>query len=344
LTTGLIIFPLRSDKQLDEIQHNRRTALGHFTMKAITYRSFGSPEVLVLEDVPAPAVHENGVLVSVRASSVNVIDSRSRNGVMSPFVDKKFPKIPGVDVAGVVLGVGAKVRRLKAGDRVFGATNAFKGGAFAERVSVPENSLAPMPLSVDFPEAAAVPIAGLAALKAIRDLGRVRKGDNVLIYGSSGAVGLFTIQLAKYFGAQVTTVSGTAGAEASRAMGADRALDYRAGPVALVSEFDIIVDYSGAYPFAIARKHLKRKGRFIESSPTIPKFLASMIANPFRLKKHLMLTTAANFKDLESLASLIDAAKLRITIARSYPLSEAKQAFVDHERGGTVGKIVVTAG
>jgi NADPH:quinone reductase-like Zn-dependent oxidoreductase len=312
-------------------------------MNAITYSRFGLPEVLKLENLPEPILGNGSVLIEVRASSVNVIDSRSRNGAMSPFVNKKFPKIPGADVAGVVQAVGAGVKRFRVGDTVFGATNPFKGGAFAERVALPEESLADMPRSLGFSEAAALPIAGLAALKALRDLGRVGIGDNVLIYGSSGAVGLFAVQLAKYFGVRVTTVSGTAGAEASRVLGADLALDYKAGPFALAEKFDVIVDFSGAFPFSKASRFLKRTGRFIESSPTIPMFLGSMIANLFRRRKHLMLTTAANSKDLEFLATLVDSGKLKTTIGRTYPLSEAKQAFIEHERGGTVGKIVITA-
>lgn len=312
-------------------------------MKTILYNRFGTPDVLSTGDLPSPALQETGVLVSMRASSVNVIDSRSRQGLMSPFVDKKFPKVPGSDIAGVVLAVGPKAKRFKVGDRVFGATNAFKGGAFAEEVALPEDSLAPIPRSLGFPEAATLPITGLAALLALRGLGRIKGGDEVLIYGSSGAAGLFAIQLATHFGGHVTTVSGTAGAAASKAMGADQALDYKSGPVVLVGAFDIIIDFSGTFPFARARMHLKRNGRFIESSPTIPKFLGSMIANLFRAKKHLMLTTMANSEGLELLASLVAAGELRTTIARSYPLTEAKRAFIEQEKGGIVGKIVVTS-
>jgi NADPH:quinone reductase-like Zn-dependent oxidoreductase len=313
-------------------------------MRAIVYSRFGSPDVLEVGTLPSPALDDTGVLVSMRASSVNVIDSRSRSGAMWPFVDKKFPKVPGSDIAGVVSAVGPRTGRFKVGDRVFGATNAFKGGAFAEEVSLPEGSLALMPRSVGFPEAAALPIAGLAALLALSGLGRVRSGDEVLIHGSSGAAGLFAIQLAKHFGARVTTVSGTRGAAASRAMGADQVFDYKSGPVVFAGAFDIIIDFSGTFPFARARRHLKRAGRFIESSPTLPKFLGSMIANLFRAKKHLMLTTKANSVELELLASLVDSGRLKITVARIYPLAEARQAFIEQEKGGTVGKIVVTAG
>ena len=310
-------------------------------MKAITYHQFGSAEVLALEEVAAPMVPDDGVVVTMRATSVNVIDSRSRNGLMSPFVNKKFPKIPGADVAGVVSAIGAHAKRFKVGDKVFGATNAFKGGAMAEQVALRENQLAPLPPSLTFEQAAALPITGLAALLALRGLGKTKSGDEVLIYGSSGAAGLYAIQLAKHYGAHVTTVSGTAGAKVSQDTGADVALDYKAGPVKFSGKFDVIVDFSSQFPFQRARPHLQPAGRFIESSPTIPKFLGSLIANVFRAQKHLMLTATARTSELEFLSSLVEAGKLQVTIAKTYPLAAAKQAFRDQEKGGTVGKIIV---
>lgn len=312
-------------------------------MKAITYHQFGSAEVLKMEEIPTPAPAANGVLVAMHASSVNVIDSRSRNGTMFPFVNKQFPKIPGCDIAGVVSAVGSDVKRFKIGDKVFGGTDAFKGGAFAEFVIVPEGSLAPIPSSLGFVEAAALPTTGLAALLALRGLGNTKPGDEVLIYGSSGAAGLYAVQLAKHFGARVTTVCGPQGVAISKAMGADMVLDYKAGEVKFTTRFDVIVDFSGNYPFAKARPYLKPSGHFVESSPTIPKFIGSMLANLFRTQKHLMLTATAKSEELEFLSSLAEDGKLRVTVAKTYPLSAAKQAFIEQEKGGTVGKIVVTA-
>ncbi len=311
-------------------------------MKAITYSSFGTPDVLMLDDIAAPNVKDNGVLVSMRASSVNVIDSRIRNGLMSPLVNKKFPKMPGADVAGVVTAVGSQVTRFKAGDAVFGGVDALKGGAFAEVVAVPETGLALMPASLGFSEAAALPTTGLAALYALRELGKVQRGSRVLIYGSSGSAGLFAIQLAKHFGANVTTVSGSKGASASREMGADTVIDYKAGSVTFNGLFDIIIDFSSTFGFVVARRYLKPDGRFVEASPNIPKFIGSMLANPFRAQKHLTLQTVPQAKDLAFLASLVDAGHLKVTIANTYPLASARQAFVEQEKGGVVGKIVIT--
>jgi len=312
-------------------------------MKALTYHEFGTAEVLHIENVPEPKVPDDGVLVSLRATTVNVIDYRSRNGMLWPFVNKKFPKIPGVDIAGVVIVVGRDAKRFQVGDAVFGGTDPFKGGALAEVVAMPEVVLAAKPETLGFHEAATLPITGLAALQGLRDLGKVKPDDAVLIYGSSGAMGLYAIQLAKQFGAHITTVSGTQGVSVSKSMGADITLDYKAGPVVFDRNFDIILDLSSKFPFAQARPHLKPRGRFVEPSPTIPKFLGSKLLNPFRSQKHLMLQTELRPDDLAFLASLVVDGKLQVTIAKVYPLTEAKQAFVDMEKGGTVGKIVVVA-
>lgn len=312
-------------------------------MKAIMYRQFGGAEQLRFEDAPAPVPQQDGVVLAMAASSLNVIDIRSLKGLMAPFVNGTFPKFPGTDVAGVVTSTGSKATKFKVGDRVFGATNAFKGGAFAEYVAVSESALTYIPEFLTAEQAAALPTTGLAALYAMRNLGQVKPGDRVLIYGSSGAAGLYAIQIAKAMGAQTTTVSGTAGAAASKAIGADETIDYRSGPVVLKEKFDVIVDFSANFPFALARRHLKVDGRFIEASPTIPKFIGSLLANPFRRQKHLMLQTVARTADLDDLVSLAKKGQLKVTLARSYPLGQAKQAFIDHDGGSIVGKIAITA-
>lgn len=312
-------------------------------MKALLYEKFGTADVLHIGDVPEPKVPDDGVLVSFRASTVNVIDYRSRNGSLAPFVNNKFPKIPGVDIAGVVTTTGRNAHRFKVGDAVFGATGSFKGGALAELVAVAESSLSPKPDSLGFNEAATLPITGLAALQSLRNLGKIKRGDAVLLYGSSGAMGLYAIQLAKHFGAHVTAVCGTQGVSLSKSMGADVVLDYKTGIVEFDRSFDIIIDMSSKFPFAQARWHLKPDGRFVEPSPTIPKFLGSMIFNLFRSQKHLMLQTQSIPDDLALLASLVVNGGLIVTVSKVYPLVSAKQAFIDMERGGTIGKIVVSA-
>jgi len=245
-------------------------------------------------------------------------------------------------VAGVVTGVGARVRRFRPGDEVFGATNPFQGGAFAEFASLPEGALAVKPPALSFEQAAALPITGLAALYSLRELGEIHQGARVLIYGSSGSAGLFAVQLGKQLGGHVTGVCGTDGVELCKHLGADVVLDYRSGPVTLHGPYDIVVDFSGHFGFEAARHHMAEHGRFIDPSPTVPQFLGAKIANPFRSQKDLMLQTESKSEDLEYLASLVESGKLKVTIAKSFPIAQALQAFALQEQGGVVGKIVVT--
>lgn len=313
-------------------------------MKAVTYHQFGSVDVLNYEEVALPALPEDGVLVSQRASSINVVDYRARSGLLAPFVNKKFPKIPGADVAGVVTAVGSKVRGFSVGDAVLGATDPFKGGALAETVAVLAKNLVHLPSKISFTQAAALPIAAVAALESVRDLGGVKAGRNVLIYGASGAVGLYAVQLAKHFGAHVTAVSGAAGVEVLTKLGADVVIDYRKGPIKFARNFDVVIDYSSQFPFNTARAILTAAGRYVDASPNIPKFILSMIGNLFRRQKNLMLATATKAADLETIIDLVQKNVLTITVAKHFPLDQAKQAFTEMERGGTVGKIMVQVG
>ncbi len=282
------------------------------------------------------------MLVAVRATSVNVIDSRVREGKMGILVNKHFPKIPGSDLAGIVEKVGPAVTRFRPGDAVFGATNPFQGGAFAEFAALPESAVAAKPAVLSFEQAAAIPITGLAALYSLRELGEIHDGSRVLIYGSSGSAGLFAIQLGKLLGGHVTGVCGTNGVELCLQMGADIVLDYKAGPITLGGPYDIIVDFSGRFGFDAARHHLTGHGRFVDPSPTVPQFVGAKITNPFRSQKDLMLQTESKTEDLEFLASLIESGKLKVTVAQCFPMAEAQRAFGLQEQGGVVGKIVVT--
>jgi NADPH:quinone reductase-like Zn-dependent oxidoreductase len=310
-------------------------------MKAIVYNRFGGTEVLSWSEAPDPVAKPDDVIVAMRTSSINVLDIRSRNGAMFPFVDRKFPKIAGIDVAGVVVSLGANVTAFKPGQAVFGAGNAFKGGAFAELVAVRQTGLALKPAELSFEQAATLPTTGLAALQAIRDLGNVRARQRVLVHGGSGGAGLIAIQLAIQAGAEVTGVSGASGLAAMLAAGAQTALDYRSRPLALEGPYDVILNFSGAFPFGDARRWMAPRGRFIEASPTIPKFLGSLIANPLRAQKHLMLQTVAKTAALEQVGAMVADGSLKATVAGVYPLEAAREAFVRQEKGGVIGKIVL---
>lgn len=313
-------------------------------MKALAYDKFGSLDVLRVAELPTPPLAKGHVLVGVRASAVNVIDNRVRSGMMGPLVNKTFPKVPGGDVAGIVQEVGEGVTGLKRGDVVFGAVDPFKGGAFAEFAAVPASQLALMPAELSFETSASLPIAGVAALASMRDLGQVKSGSKVLVHGGSGAVGLFAIQIAKHLGAHVTSVAGTAGLAAMRDAGSDIVLDYRKpeSASALVGPYDVILNASGALPYAKARALLAAAGRLIEPSPTIPLVIGSKIANLFRRHKHLALMAKPSRTDLELLANWVIDGILQPTIALTFPLSQARDALAAMERGGVVGKVIIS--
>ena len=313
-------------------------------MKAIAYDRFGGIGVLRLVDLPDPAPGPGEVVVAQHASSVNVIDSRVREGRMGILAGKRFPKLPGADVAGVVVARGAGVSGLAVGDRVFGAVDPMTGGAFAERVAVPAGQLAPLPPGLDMTVAAVLPVAGLAALTALRDLGRVTPGQRVLVHGGSGGVGLLAIAIARHLGAAVTAVSGAEGLPAMRAAGAMEAIDHRApgAAAALAGPFDVILNLSGRMPWAEGRGRLTPAGRLVEPSPTIALVLGATLANLARRRKHLPLMTKPRRAALEELGRLAAGGALRPVIARSYPLAEAAAAFAEQEAGGVIGKLVVT--
>lgn len=312
-------------------------------MKAILYRKFGPVEVLESGVMETPRPAADGVVVRVRAVSLNVIDSRSRRGEMSPLVNKKFPKIPGVDFSGVVSEVGTQVADLKPGDEVLGATDPFKGGALAEYVAVPRNAITRKPAALSWEESAALPLAGVASLISLRDLSQIKSGQKVLVHGSSGGLGTFSVQLARLFGAKVTGVSGPEGVTLSRDLGAEEALDYTRQELSPSSKYDAILNFSGHLPFERARPFLNKRGRFVEPSPTIPKFIGSMLGNVFRKQKHLMLTAQVKTSDLDILLGHVGKGQLRVVVARVFPFHQATDAFRFLENGGAQGKVVLNS-
>lgn len=311
-------------------------------MKALQYDRFGSADVFHFADAPVLMAGAGEVVVGVVARSINLIDIRVRSGMMGPLVNKRFPKVPGADFAGTVLEVGRGVSHFKTGDRVFGATNPFHGGSFAEELVVPAKQVAHMPDGLDMVAAAALPIAGLAALTSIRGLGKVTVGSRVLIHGGTGPVGLAAVQIAKNLGAHVTAVAG-AGLEAAMGFGADVGIDYRAAqPIPATSCFDVILNASGKMPFAVGKPYLAERGALVEPSPTIPIFIGSKLANLFRRQKHLVLAVQPRRRDLDQLAAMVAAGKLNPVIAATYGFDDAVAAFAKVEAGGVVGKVVVT--
>ncbi len=321
-------------------------------MKAVVYRCYGSPEVLRYEDIAKPALEDDRVLVRVRAASVNPLDWHYMRG--APYVMRLSSGLGapgenrlGVDFAGTVEAVGSKVTRFRPGDAVFGGAT----GAFGEYVSVRESrGIALKPDGVDFDQVAAVPIAAVTALQALRDKGQLRAGQKVLINGASGGVGTFAVQIAKAYGAQVTGVCSTRNVQMVRELGADRVIDYTREDFTAGSErYDLIVDNVSNHSLSRLRGVLTPTGTLaIVGSISkgnwvgpLGSFFKSMITAPFVDQNLERILADLNQNDLEVLAELMSAGKLRSVIDRRYTLSEVPQAIEYVEAGRARGKVLI---
>jgi NADPH:quinone reductase-like Zn-dependent oxidoreductase len=320
-------------------------------MKAIVYRCYGPPDVLVLEDIGRPSVADDEVLVRVRAASVNPLDWHYMRG--TPYIMRMdagvgSPKIPrlGVDFAGTVEAVGRNVKRFQPGEDVFGA----KFGAFAEYVIVREDrAMVPKPANVTFEQAASVPIAAVTALQALRDKGGIRAGDKVLINGASGGVGTFAVQIAKSFGAEVTGVCSTRNVEMVRSIGADRVIDYtQADFTAGEERYDLILDMVGNYPLMRLRRVMAPDGTLVIVGGKEGNWISPMdrpikafLLSPFVSQNLVMLLADMNPADLKFLADLMQAGKMTAVIDRRYPLGQTAEAIRYLEDGHARGKVLI---
>jgi NADPH:quinone reductase-like Zn-dependent oxidoreductase len=322
-------------------------------MKAITQYRYGGPETLQFEDIEKPIPKDDEVLVEVKAASLNIADWHMMTG--TPYMVRlmgagfRKPKTPGVgkDLAGVVEAVGKDVSRFQPGDEVFGEINE---GSFAEYVVAPEKYLAVKPANTTFEEAAAIPLAGFTALQGLRDHGQVKSGDKVLVNGASGAVGTWTVQIAKALGAEVTAVCSTRNVEAAKEMGADHVVDYTKEDFTnLDGRFDAMIDIVGNRRLVACRNLLVDGGRYVMVSGPKRKLLGPMgrmLAAPLfftgRSQKFVWYVAKVSLEDLEYLGRLVEEGKITARIDRSYALSEVPEAFRYLGEGHARGKLVVT--
>ena len=296
-------------------------------MKAIVYTEYGSPDVLQLKEVSKPVPKENEVLVKIFSTTVTAGDWRLRKA--DPFVARLFnglfrPKrvnILGFELAGVIEETGSKVESFKKGDSVF-ASCGLKFGAYAEYKCIPVNDLIALkPSNMTFDEAATVPIGGLTALGFLKKAG-VTKGDKLLIYGASGSVGAFAVQLGKYFGANVTAVCSSSNIALVKSLGADNVIDYTAEDFTKIkNRFDIIFDAVGKTSKSACKNILKPEGKYV-----------SVLGSPDK-----------NPNDLLVLKDLIESGKLKTVIDRRYTLEQIREAhaYVEnfHKKGNVVIKV-----
>jgi NADPH:quinone reductase-like Zn-dependent oxidoreductase len=320
-------------------------------MKAIVYHHYGSPDVLVCENVEKPSPGDDEVLIRIRAAAANPMDCHLMSGaiIMRPMTGLRKPKMtrPGADFAGEVEAVGRNVTRFKPGDPVIGGAR----GAFAEYVCAPENRLALKPANLTFEQAAAIPVAGLTALQGLRDKGRIQPGQKVLINGAAGGVGTFAVQIAKSFGAEVTGVCSTKSVDLVRSIGADHVIDYSQADFTRRAErYDLIFDCVGNRPLSASRRVMTSKGTFVPVGVRpggrwigpLPYLLKLLVSSWFVNQKVVFFVASIRTDDLMVLKELIEANKVTPVIDRCYRLSEAPEAIRYLKAGHARGKVVMT--
>ena len=324
-------------------------------MKAIVYDKYGPPDVLELQEIEAPTVKDDEVLIKVQAASVNPLDwhflratpfiARLATGLLKP---KR--KILGADLAGQVEGVGANVKQFQLGDEIFGSIFSYGYvGAFAEYVSVTEKALVRKPAGTTFEEAAAVPVAAVTALQGLRDKGKIQPGQKVLINGASGGVGTFAVQIAKSFGAEVTGVCSTRNLDMVRSIGADHVIDYtREDFTRNGRTYDLIYCAVGNRSAADYKRALKPKGICVVTGFTTMShmlfqvlFLGAWVSMTGSKKIRAMGTVKVNKADLSFLGELLEDGKVVPVIDRRYPLSEVADAIRYLEEGHARGKVII---
>ncbi len=312
-------------------------------MQAAVYHRFGPPEVLQIEPVSEPCPRSDEALVQVRAASVNPKDVLMRKGKFRWLARRRAPMRTAFDLSGVVLSAPPGSGFVE-GDSIFAMLGGWDGGAMAERAAVPVGEMARMPSTLDYAEAASVPLAAQTALQALRDLGDVGRRDRVIINGASGGVGTFAIQLAKLLGAKVTAVCSSRNAELCRSLGADNVEDYKTlSAISMLRECDVFFDVFGNRSFAEVRPLLGRRGRYISTVPSPKLFLQTVMARVSRPSAQLVVVRSRR-RDLEFLAQAFEAGQLVATIDRRYRLDEIREAHRHIETKRTRGKVVVEVG
>ncbi|PYJ19329.1 MAG: NADPH:quinone reductase [Verrucomicrobia bacterium] len=307
-------------------------------MKAIVLHEYGGPEVLKYEDVPRPKPKEDQILARrVIAAGVNPVDGMIRSGMFAKDEKTAFPRILGADIAGVVEKTGSKITKFKAGDAVYAYISLDNEGGYAEYALATENEASPKPKSLDYVEAAAVPVVALTAWQALIDTAKLSAGETVLIHGGSGGVGTFAIQIAKGRGAKVIATASTANQDLLKQLGADVAIDYTKTKFEdIAKDVDVVLDSVGKDTLARSYGVMKKGG-----------FIVSLVARPDQAElakrglRGASLSAEPNSNELAEIGNLIDEKKIRVIVSQTFPLSEARKAHEQVATGHTRGKIVL---
>lgn len=331
-------------------------------MKAFILDRYGKKQALRYGDMPEPVPGPDDVVVEVEAAGLNQLDSRIRDGAFKPILPYKPPLVPGHDLAGSVIKIGANVRRFKVGDAVYARPRDGQIGAFAERIAVKESDLAAKPASLSMAQAASIPLVGLTAWQVLVERAQIRPGQKVLIHAGSGGVGTFAIQLARHLGATVATTASATNAAILKDLGADVVIDYRARKFEEeLSGYDVVLNSLDATTLEKSLKVLKPGGKLISiSGPPDPAFARAQGLNAvLRLVLRLLssgirrkakragvdysfLFMRADGRQLEQITQLIEDGTIRPVVDRTFPFEKLNEAFAYIDTGRAKGKVVVT--
>ncbi|ELR72021.1 zinc-containing alcohol dehydrogenase [Fulvivirga imtechensis AK7] len=317
-------------------------------MKTVVLTKYGSSDKLRIKEVEKPVPADDEVLVKIHATSINAADMHIMNG-MGRFLGFGFlkpKKTLGADIAGRVEAAGRQVSLFQPGDEVYGDLSGCGFGGFAEYVCVPEKVLAAKPANVSFQQAAAVPLAAITALKGLRDKGRIRAGHQVLINGASGGVGTYAVQLAKYFGAEVTAVCSTGKMEMVQALGADHVIDYTKEDIAQTDRrYDLILAINGYHPITKYKRMLKGTGVYVciggEKTQMFETFFLAPVISGRNGRKMCVLLAKPDRESLSFLSELLETGKLKPVMDRKYSLDQISDAFKYFCEGHSRGKVVI---
>ncbi len=330
-------------------------------MKAFILEQYGKKSGIRLSDMPEPELRDDEVLVKVHAASVNLLDVKIKNGEFKLVLPYRLPLVLGHDVAGVVIAVGSRVRRFKAGDEIYSRPDDFRIGAFAEFIAIKEDSVAQKPATLTMEEAASIPLVGLTAWQALVEKADLKKGQKVFIQAGSGGVGTFAIQLAKHLGAFVATTTSTANVAWVKSLGADLVIDYKKEDFEdILRDYDVVLNSQDAETLGKCLRILKPRGKLISiSGPPDPAFGEEIGASWFvKLVMNLLsagirrkakrgnidfsfLFMKANGNQLREIAMLIDSGAIRPVVDRLYPFAATSEAMTYVETGRARGKVVV---
>lgn len=309
-------------------------------MKAVVYNKKGTPEKLIYSEVDKPQPNDDEVLIKVYAISVNAADYRSMKLGIIP-----KSRIFGADIAGTVESVGKNIRQFKPGDEVIGEFSNCGFGGFAQYAVAPEKALAVKSKKVSYEEAAALPLAAVTALRALRDKGNIQKGQKVLIVGSSGGVGIYAVQLAKYFGAEVTAVCSTRNVEQTKTLGANTIIDYtKEGFTKGNQRYDLIIAVNGNYPLSAYKRILNKNGIYVMVGGAMTQIIKSLLLGrlmSFGSRKMLTLSAKSNQKDLELIMELAEQNIIKPLIEKSYSLEKTSEAMKYVAEGHARGKVMI---